>query len=150
MQSLILDVQATARSFDHDALAQVESFIAQADRRTTVCPSALAIPTGEPMSSFDARTWPACYTEWWFGDGAPNLDRQRPMLYEQCVQRCYDIEEMEYSLPTDDVPYVASSQSRFVKPEIVAVLGDNVRRMKMSRGTRAAIGRKDGRRISKF
>ena len=35
-----------------------------------------------------------------------------------------------------------SAQSRFVKPEIVAVLGGVVRRMKMSRGTRAAIGRK--------
>ena len=88
MQTLILDVQATSRSFDHDALAQVESFIAQGDRRTTVCPTALAIPTEEPMSSFDPRTLPACYTEWWFCDGVPNLDRKRPMPYEQCVQRC--------------------------------------------------------------
>ena len=46
---------------------------------------------------------------------------------------------MEYSLPTDEVQYVASGQSRFVKAEIVAVLGDVVRRMKMSRGTRTAI-----------
>ena len=37
---------------------------------------------------------------------------------------------------------MASGQSRFVKPEDEAVLGDVVRRMKMSRGTRAAIGRK--------
>ena len=64
------------------------------------------------------------------------------MLFEQFAQRLYDIEEMEYSLETDQVQYVASAQSRFVKPEIVAVLGDVVRRMKMSRGTRAAIGRK--------
>ena len=79
---------------------------------------------------------------WGFGDGAPNLDRQRPMLFEECAQRLFDLEEMEYSLPTDEAQYVASTQSRFVKPEIVAVLGDVVRRMKMSRGTRAAIGRK--------
>ena len=64
------------------------------------------------------------------------------MLFEQCAQRLYDLEEMEYSLPTDAVQYTAYSQSRFVKPEIVAVLGDVVRRMKMMRGTRAAIGRK--------
>ena len=142
MQSIILDVQASSRFFDHDSLAQVERFIAENDRRMTVCPSALAIPAQKPMSSFDARTWPACYTEWWFGDGAPSLERQRPMLFEQCAQRLYEIEEMEYSLETDEVQYVASTQSRFVKPEIVAVLGDVVRRMKMSRGTRAAIGRK--------
>jgi hypothetical protein len=142
MQSLILDVQGTASSFDSNSLTQMESFIAQGDQRQTVCPMALAIPTGKPMDSFDARTWPACYTEWWFGDGAPNLDRQRPMLFEQCAQRLFDLEEMEYSLPTDEVQYVASSQSRFVKPEIIAVMGDVVRRMKMLRGTRAAIGRK--------
>ena len=58
MQSLILDVQATSRSFDRNALAEVESFIAQGDRRKTVCPMALAIPTEKPMDSFDARTWP--------------------------------------------------------------------------------------------
>ena len=62
---------------------------------------------------------------WGFGDGAPNLDRQRPMLFEECAQRLFDLEEMEYSLPTDETQYVASAQSRFVKPEIVAVLGDH-------------------------
>ena len=62
---------------------------------------------------------------WGFGDGAPNLDRQRPMLFEECAQRLFDLEEMEYSLPTDEAQYVASTQSRFVKPEIVAVLGDH-------------------------
>ena len=51
MQSLILDVQATSRSFDRNALAEVESFIAQGDRRKTVCPMALAIPTEYPMDS---------------------------------------------------------------------------------------------------
>ena len=71
MQSLILDVQATSRSFDRNALAEVESFIAQGDRRKTVCPMALAIPTEKPMDSFDARTWPACFTEWWFAPLLP-------------------------------------------------------------------------------
>ena len=37
---------------------------------------------------------------------------------------------------------MASRQSRFVNPEIVAVLGDIVRRMKMLRGTKAAIDRR--------
>jgi len=142
MQSLILDVQATSRSFDRNALAEVESFIAQGDRRKTVSPMALAIPTEKPMNSFDARTWPACFTEWWFGDGAPNLHSQRPMLFEECAQRLFDSEEMEYSMPTDEAQYVASARNRFVKPEIIAVLGGVARRMKMSRGTRAAIGRK--------
>ena len=142
MQSLILDVQQTSRKFDSDSLAQVENCIARGLRRQTVCPMALAIETSKPMDSYDARTWPACYTEWWFGDGAPSLERDRSMLFEQCAQRLWDLEEMEYNLPTDEVRYVASSQSRFLKPEIIAVLADIVRRMKLNRGTKMAIGRK--------
>ena len=64
------------------------------------------------------------------------------MLFEECARRLFDLEEMEYSLPTDEAQYVASAQSRFVKPEIVAVLGDVVRRMKMSKGASLALGRK--------
>ena len=64
------------------------------------------------------------------------------MPFEQVARRLIDIEEHEYTLATDDVPYVASCQSRFNNPEIIAVLGDVVRRMRLLKGTRAAIGRK--------
>ena len=77
MESLILDVQATARSFGENAQATVERAVASTDRRFSVCPAALAIPTQGPMDSFSATTWPACYVEWWFGDGAPGLHRDR-------------------------------------------------------------------------
>ena len=142
MQSLILDVQARARSFGETAQATVERAVASTDRRFSVCPTALAIPTQGPMDSFHATTWPACYVEWWFGDGAPGLERDRPMLFEQVAKRLIEIEEHEYVLETDDAPYVASCQSRFDNPEIIAVMGDVVRRLKLLKGTRAAIGRK--------
>ena len=64
------------------------------------------------------------------------------MLFEDVARRLIDIEEHEYTLATDDVPYVASCQSRFNNPEIIAVMGDVVRRMWLLKGTRAAIGRK--------
>ena len=135
-------MQAAARSFDEKALADLEAAQAGADLRRTVCPQALAIPTQKPLDSFDCRTWPACYVEWWYGDGAPNLERQRPMLFEQVAKRLLDIEELEYSLPTDAEPYTASCQSRFNTPEIIAVLGDVIRRLRLLKGTRAAVGRK--------
>ena len=94
------------------------------------------------MDFFSARTWPACFVEWWFGDSAPGLDRERPMLFEQVARRLIDIEEHEYTLGTDDAPDVASCQSRFNNPEIIAVLGDVMRRMRLLKGIRAAIGRK--------
>ena len=83
LQPLILDLQATARGLDQGAEAAVERAIAEADLRLDVCPNALAIPTQAPLDSFNARTCPACYVEWCFGDGAPGLDRERPILFEQ-------------------------------------------------------------------
>ena len=64
------------------------------------------------------------------------------MLFEQVAKRIIDIEEHEYALATDEVPYVASCQSRFKNPEIIAVMGDVVRRMRLLKGTRAATCRK--------
>ena len=64
------------------------------------------------------------------------------MLFEQVARRLINIEEHQYSLPSDVEPYTASCQSRFNNPEIIAVLGDVVRRMRLLKGTKAAIGRK--------
>ena len=133
LQSLILDMQSTARCFDDRTQATVERAVAESDARLSICPTALAIPTQGPLDSFNARTYPACYVEWWFGDGAPGLDRERPMLFEQVARRLINIEEHQYSLPSDTEPYKASCQSRFNNPEIIAVLGDVVRRMRLLR-----------------
>ena len=142
MQALVLDVQATARSFGEAAQAVVERAVANTDRRLTVCPTALAIPTQAPMDSFHATTWLACYVEWWFGGGAPGLERDRPMLFEQVANRVIEIEEHEYTLEADEVEYRTSCKSRFNTPEIIAVLGDVVRRPKLLKRTRATVGRR--------
>ncbi len=56
---------------------------------------------------------------------------ERPILFEQVARRLINIEEHQCSLPSDEEPYEASCQyqSRFTNPEIVAVLGDVVRRV---------------------
>ncbi len=64
------------------------------------------------------------------------------MLFEQVARRLINVEELEYALATDEEPYEAACQSRFSSPEIIAVLGDVVRRLRLLKGTRAAIGRK--------
>lgn len=64
------------------------------------------------------------------------------MLFEQVARRLINIEEHQYSLVTDAEPYKAKCQSRFNNPEIIAVLGDVVRRMRLLKGTRAAVGRR--------
>ena len=142
LKSVVLDLRTIARSVDEKTEAELESAQAGADARRTVSPEALAVPTEKPLDSLDCRTWPASFVGFWFGDGAPNLDRQRPMLFEQVARRLIEIEELEYSLASDPEPYEASCQSRFNNPEIIAILGDVVRRLRLLRGTRAAVGRK--------
>ena len=73
--------------------------------------------------------------------GSPNHRNYSRFGNSDVARRLIDIEEHEYTLATDDVPYVASCQSRFNSPEIIAVMGDVVRRMRLLKGTRAAICR---------
>ena len=142
LKSFVLDLQNVARNLDEKARAEVEKAAAGAENSRAVSLESLAVPTQKPLDSYDARTWPASYVEWWFGDGAPNLERDRPMLFEEVARRLINIEELQYSLKSDTHAYEAASCSRFNSPEIVAVLGDVVRRLRLLRGTRAAVGRK--------
>ena len=108
---------------------------------------ALAVSTrSKPLRAWDAHTWPCCFTEWWFGDGVPNLARERPMLFQEVAAMVIEREELEYYLEDDDAPYRARAPSRFVAPEIVAVLGDVRRRLALLRGTRAATQRRGYRK----
>ena len=64
------------------------------------------------------------------------------MLFERVARRLINVEELEYTLETDEEPYGAAWQSRYSSPELIAVLGDVVRRLRLLKGTRAAIGRR--------
>ena len=52
------------------------------------------------------------------------------------------MEELEYTLETDEEPYEAACQGRISSPEIIAVLGDVVRRLRLLKGTRSTISRR--------
>ena len=83
LRSMVLDAQSAAPSFDEQSQAVLEKAQPGADTCRMVGPQSLSVPTQSPLSSFDSTYWPACYTAFWFGDGAPNLERKRPMLFEQ-------------------------------------------------------------------
>ena len=76
LQTIVLDVNSSAAQFADESAADLEQAQMTADVRRSVSPTALALPTQQPLDSFDSRTYPACYVKWWFGDAAPNLDRQ--------------------------------------------------------------------------
>ncbi len=70
------------------------------------------------------------------------MERDRPVLFEQVARRVINVEELEDSMPSDEERYQAACQSRFNSPETVAVLGDVVSRLRLLKGTRAAVGRR--------
>ena len=85
LRSMVLDVQSAARAFDERSQVVLERAQAGADACKKVDSQSLAVPTHGPLSSFDSRSWLACFVEFCFGDCAPNLDRDRPMLFEQVL-----------------------------------------------------------------
>ena len=85
LKTMVLQVQSAARSFDERSQVELERAQAGADACKMVSPQSLAVPTQGPLSSYDSRSWPACFVEFWFGDCASNVDRHRPMLFEQVL-----------------------------------------------------------------
>ena len=76
LRAVVLDMQSVARSLDRRGRMAVEVACANAEEMRAVDPVTLAVPTrSKPLNAWDARTWPCCFTEWWFGDGVPNLAR---------------------------------------------------------------------------
>ena len=43
----------------------------------------LKVQAGAALSSFDAQCWPLCFTEFFHGDCAPNLERPSPLTFRQ-------------------------------------------------------------------
>jgi hypothetical protein len=103
----------------------------------------LFVPTIKPLSMFVPSTWTKCLSQFWYGDGLPNMpDRPRKITFEQLFGALPDREELEYQLDSDTAPYRAKSKSRFDEPELVLVFGDTLRRLLMFRGTRMAFKRR--------
>ena len=75
------------------------------------------------------------------GDCAPFLDSEVPVTCENCFCNLLLREELEYSLPDDEVPYVARQQNRWSTPELVAVFADCRRRSGTLAGARATFRR---------
>ena len=133
--------QALRRIGTRQAQIELERAVRSADERRAVETEASAVPTNEPLSMFDARTWPASLVEFFYGDCAPFLDSEVPITCEEVFASLLVREELEYSLPEDEVPYKARKQNRWSTPEIVALFADVRRRLATLAGARATFRR---------
>ena len=140
-EKILQDVHSAARHFDNNMQQKLDSIAGKLDESTSVSVEALRVPTGEPLNMFAPSTWTCAFTEFFYGDATPNLDRQTPLLFEEWASCLLEREELEYALDTDTEKYRAISPSRFVKPEILACLHDGRRRLATIKGARMCLDR---------
>ena len=80
--TVAVNLQDIARQMakNKEAKSEWERLVAAQEERE---PTALAVPTGEPLSIFDSTALPAAYTEFLFGDCVPFLKRDTPLTCQQ-------------------------------------------------------------------
>eukprot|EP00439_Symbiodinium_sp_Y106_P045736 s403_g5.t2 len=132
----------SSKNFNDRDKQRLECAAAATAATVEVTPSALRIPTGEPLNMFGPVAWTAFFVEFLYGDATPGLQRDREVLYEEWCQCLLSREELQHSMPDDEEQYVASSPSRFVRPEILACMHDGRRRLGMLTGARTYLSRK--------
>ena len=120
---------------------ELETASAQLDSSVTPDSEALKIATGAPLNAYHPQTWAAAFVEFFYGDGTPGLNRQTPLLFEEWASCLQEREELEYQVPSDRTIYKTRSPNRWVKPEILAMLHDGQRRLKMFAGAKACVNR---------
>ena len=133
-------MQDIARELRKNKVAEAEwqrLVVATEDQEST----ALAVPTGKPLSMFDSSALPAAYTEFLFGDCVPFLKRDTPATCQQIFDALPNREELEYTLPEDTEPYKANPRSLFDSPKFYAVFSCVLRTLKLFQSTRATLER---------
>ena len=100
----------------------------------------LKVQAGAALSSFDANCWPLCFTEFFYGDCAPNLKRPSPLTFKQLFSYLMVREELEYSLQDDTEPYRAKAMCRWDKPKFAMVFASVLRSLQLLQSTKMAFG----------
>ena len=142
-RTLVLETQELAKKLTSPELKRMADRIAEHDE-------AVVSTSGRPLSMLSEETWAMCFIEFGLGDAAPNMKERGkkgngtvyvPM--EDIFERLQDLEELEYHLPSDTVPYEARARSRFDNPECAAVFGSALRQGLILRGV-ATVFRRQG------
>ena len=101
----------------------------------------LHIKSGKPVNIFDPPAWAAAFTEFFYGDCAPNLERPAKITWRHLFKYLMNREELEYHLDTDietyGRKYVANPDSRWNTPEFAALATDAVRKLAVLQSTKA-------------
>ena len=103
---IVLDVQTIMRQLSKTNKAKLDDIAAGPLSGDALQSFALGVPTTKPLSIFNAATWSACFTEFFYGDCTPRLER-RPVYVsvEELFAALSVREELQYHLETDEEAY---------------------------------------------
>ena len=81
-----------------------------------------------------------CFTEFFYGDCAPNLQRPAPLSFKLLFSYLPVREELEYALDSDIEPYRAKAMSRWDRPKFAMVFASILRSIALLQSTKLALG----------
>ena len=140
-REIVVDLQSTVQRLGRESKLKVEEAVSQSQAAQAVNSYGLAAPTNEPLSFYKASTWPACFTEFVYGDGVPNIARERPLLFEEVFCCLVNRQELQYTVPGEGSCYKAPINNRFASPEMIAIFADVRRRLALLSSARALVTR---------
>ena len=99
-REIVVDLQSTVQRLGRESKLKVEEAVSQSQAAQAVNSYGLAVPTNEPLSFYKASTWPACFTEFVYGDGVPNLSPGTGHFYlRKSFAVLVNRQELQYTIP---------------------------------------------------
>ena len=138
-KTVCVDMRTLAHALGNERFQlEIEESVTAAERKTS--PATLRIYTGAPLSLFDPAAWVACFTEFFYGDAAPNLQRPAKIGWRHLFDYLMNREELEFHLESDVATYgqaySANPDSRWNTAEFAALAADAVSKLAKLRSTR--------------
>eukprot|EP00438_Fugacium_kawagutii_P008273 Skav206546 [mRNA] locus=scaffold504:308454:314438:- [translate_table: standard] len=140
-REIVVDLQETVRKLNGEAKIRIEEAIRQCATSKNPDSAGLAVPCNQPLSWYDPATWPACFTEFVYGDAVPGLDRDKNILFEQLFEILLNRQELSYNVPGVDEDFQPPCANRFASPALICIFADVRRRLALLSSTRAIIAR---------
>ena len=140
-REIVVDLQSALRKMGSEGRSRLEQAAMESQYQRSTSLTGLAIPTNEPLSFYHPSTWPACFPEFLYGDGVPNIDRDCPLTFEELFAALINRQELQYTVPGELVAFKSLASNRFATPEMIAIFADVRRRLALLSSARAVICR---------
>ena len=140
-RQIVLDLQDTVQRLHGEARLRIEEAIRESNAQTCPSPAALAVPTNQPLSWYQASTWPAAFVQFVYGDAVPGLSRDKNLLYEEVFEFLLNRQELSYQIPGEGLDFKPPGPNRFADPALICIFADVRRRLALLTSTRAVVNR---------